>query len=225
MIVVLEGIDACGKDTQLDALRDRACEATNLFSSVKQFRFPTHDTPSGVITRGLLTGTYSFTRTDENYQSSHNEKLARATLMQMCMTADRMPQQGVLGEHRFMPDSLLILSRYTLSGIVYGQADGLRRDWLVELNQHLVKPDLYLYLRISVEESVRRRPDRRDFYERDLDKLRKVKSLYDFETGAPDRSTIRVIDGEMSTAKVHEAVWHCVTEMRGEIALETSFDR
>lgn len=104
----------------------------------------------------------------------------KALVIQSVMLVDRFEHVAKLTPY-VDRDALLILDRYYLSGLVYGQADGLDRDWLQTIHALLPRPDAFFLLDISVEESVRRRPERRDYYEKNLPKLRKVRELYKSE--------------------------------------------
>ena len=73
---------------------------------------------------------------------------------------------------------IYVADRYNASAYAYGDAFGVDLDWLVRAHRHLPQPDLNIFLDIPVEESFRRRPDRRDNYERDADMLEKVRQSY-----------------------------------------------
>lgn len=72
----------------------------------------------------------------------------------------------------------LVFDRYTASAMVYGTLDGLDPDWIELINMSLPQPDVWIYLDIPIEESFKRRPERRDRYESDRAYLEKVREGY-----------------------------------------------
>ena len=62
---------------------------------------------------------------------------------------------------------------------VYGTLDGLDPKWLADTNAQLpVRPDVYVLLDAPVDEGFRRRPERRDRYEKDREYLERVRVAY-----------------------------------------------
>jgi dTMP kinase len=72
----------------------------------------------------------------------------------------------------------VVLDRYWLSSLVYGEAEGLDTEWIVEISSALLKPDLTIVLDIPVCAVGQRRPQARDKNETDLNKLQRVRDLY-----------------------------------------------
>ena len=64
------------------------------------------------------------------------------------------------------------------TGLVYGGLDGLDVQWIEKTNASLPQPDVWIYLDIPIEESFKRRPERRDRYESDRAYLEKVREGY-----------------------------------------------
>lgn len=193
MIVALEGIDASGKQTQVRLLKERLAPH---FVEVETLDFPHYQGVAGGLVGRILKGETVVATNDQlvpalrhdhlpglDLPRLHLEKLMaswshdKALIIQSAMLADRIEHVGLL--KTFVDDNrLLILDRYYLSGLVYGQADGLSLEWLERIHEVLPTADVFFFLDISVEESVRRRPDRRDYYEKNLTKLKKVRDLY-----------------------------------------------
>lgn len=168
VVIALEGIDAAGKATQAAAL-------AQLFSA--QLRaYPNYKTETGQAILKFLKGDVEVLD-PACYAPGAGPLPEHVVALQALMTINRYEAQGeirslITGGHS------LVLDRYYMSGVVYGQCDGLSENWLYRIHQDLIKPDLYVYIDISVEESFRRRPDRLDKYEENREKLGQARMFY-----------------------------------------------
>jgi len=72
----------------------------------------------------------------------------------------------------------VILDRYWPSACCYGADDGLDFGSMLRINSCLPPADLYVLLDISVEKAAGRRPKARDRYERDKEKLARIRDRY-----------------------------------------------
>ena len=157
----------------------------------------------------------------------------KAAIIQSVMIADRLEHLHLLVEFANSPSNLLILDRYKISGLAYGCADGLESSWLQLIQSVLPDADLTVLLDVSVEESKRRRPERRDYYETNYNKLEEVRSNYlaifkelcDAQSGErPDESYL-VVDGSLPPSKVSQkivaAIWEKLDQLQ---ATQESFD-
>jgi dTMP kinase len=215
MIVAIEGIDASGKATQTKRLvkRFEACG----FKS-ERFDFPRYQSFVGKEILALLTQKWSpmteleQVGTDARIVAELPE--TRALVIQALMTINRYEHYDYLKEWSESSEGILVLDRYYGSGIVYGESDGLDKEFLLEIHKALPKPDAWVFVDITAEESVRRRPDRRDEYEKREGFMEKVRQGYltlfseRNEAGEP----WYVVNGEGSEDDVHERIW----ELTGE---------
>lgn len=157
MIAVCGG-DACGKDTQTTLLAER-------LSGVR-LSFPNYASPTG---RHIL----------ENLKSewTAGDAQRNSFILQCLMTVNRLESvpriSEVLKEGRSV-----VLDRYWASGYVYGVVGGLDAGWLSRVHTSLPQPDVWILLDVPVEESVRRRPERRDRMEADLEFAQSVRHEY-----------------------------------------------
>jgi len=175
LIVAIEGIDASGKETQVNRLKNWAIQHKEEMglNEVSAQDFPDYSTPSGVRIEGLLKGNWSVV-TDQLGQ----KQATKALVLQSLMVTNRLEHAKKLKSFEEDPWSLLILDRYHASGWVYGRSDGLSVHWLEDVHWLLPEPDLWVLVDISVDESFRRRPKRQDYYEKDRPKLEQVRELY-----------------------------------------------
>lgn len=243
MIVALEAIDAGGKATQAEAVFKMFSNPAfaNHIAKVKKFDFPHYTTTAGGVVGRILRGeTVVYTQEDykrfcaavpdgstalaaarwEVMQKSCSRD--KAIVIQSVMLVDRLEHLPMLIEYAQSPDSLLILDRYKMSGIAYGNAEGIDAEWLRSVHNCLPDADLNIYLDISVEESMRRRPERRDWYERNTAMLQCVRDIYLHEFDAADDRDFGycVIAGdqpqEAITEQIVAAIWDSI-EVIGEL--------
>jgi dTMP kinase len=167
---------------------------------VRTFDFPHYESVAGACIGRRLRGETGFLRViPDKMDVGHLDK---AIVIQSVMIADRLEHLDLLNGFAYSSNRLLILDRYLLSGIVYGQADGLPRSWIVKVQQALPKAALTFFVDIPVAESVRRKPERADLYEKDLPKLEKVRKLYLEEMERS--SSIVCVDGHRSVKEVND---------------------
>jgi dTMP kinase len=188
MLIVFEGLDQSGKETQAKRLRARF-EAGG--RRVQFLSFPEYDTPIGREIRQALDGAREFA----------------ADVMQLLYVANRLEFRPQI-ERALAAGDIVICDRYCASSIAYGEAQGLDPAWLSEIQRSLPKADLTILLDIAPETAVRRKSTGRDRYERDLDLLARVRQSYLRQTAAPDWCRI---DAELGKDEVTAAIDAAVT--------------
>ena len=178
-IIAVCGIDASGKGTQVNLLAEYTRKHWE-FDKVETQHFPDYDSVTGKVIQSLLKGDIL---ADSKYPPSAPEHLEHiehcaAVIMQSLMVTNRMEISWKLRYFESTSTELLILDRYSASGMVYGGADGLDPDFLEKIQWLLPGPYHWLLIDIPVEESFRRRPERADYYECDRPKLELIRKLY-----------------------------------------------
>ena len=174
-LIVFEGLDQSGKETQAQQLRDHL-RASGYRSRVASF--PDYGTSIG----------------EELARALQGERDYEAFVMQLLYVANRFERRPDI--ERWLGGGLiLICDRYTASSVAYGEAQGLEVRWLTEIQRFLPPADLTLLLDISPDTALRRKRADRDRYERDLDLLGRVRQSY--RRQAEDPSWV-LIDGERS---------------------------
>jgi len=173
VIVAIEGLDAAGKSTQVQLLKEYLDMGMGL---IADFKFPNYPSVTGRAIKSHLNRGWKASVT-ESPRVPFGYPLD-AMVFQSVQTIDKYAMIDYLKQFEDQPKRCLILDRYTASSIVYGTMDGLPETWLWSIHAGLPKPDLHIYLDISVEESQKRRPSGRDRYESDLVFLDKVRRTY-----------------------------------------------
>jgi len=161
VFVVLEGIDGSGKSTQLNLVADRLRRDLVSEKKVETVKFPIYDSPTGTLIQKLLK---SGLKTQES-----------TLLFQSLMAINR---QEFFANYKFSDDTILLSDRYILSGLVYGLAQGLDRDWLESINCWLPLPDATIFIDIRPEDSFKRRPVREDCLEGSVDFMNTIYDVY-----------------------------------------------
>ena len=183
MLIVFEGLDQSGKETQARLLGERLTAAGY---QVRALSFPDYDTPIGQELRRALNGEHDFT----------------PDVMQLLYVANRLEWLPSLSQWLAAGD-VVICDRYRASSVAYGEAQGLDAGWLLDIQRGLPAPDLTVFLDIAPETAVRRKAKGRDKYERDLDLLSRVRTSYQRQASGTGWV---LIDGETPKPDVARAV-------------------
>src|SRR5579862_5689388 len=187
VLIVFEGLDQSGKQTQAELLRDRLKadhRKTRLLS------FPDYGTSIG----------------EEIARALQGEREYGPEVMQLLYVANRYERKPDL--QRWLDGGLaLVCDRYVASSIAYGEAQGLDAAWLIDMQKYLPEPTLTILLDIAPETAIQRKAVDRDRYERDLAMQRRVRESY--ERQATAAGWIR-IDGERSKTAVAADVFNAV---------------
>lgn len=201
MIVTLEGIDASGKATQTKRLVEQI-QAEGM--KAERFDFPRYQTKVGDEILSLLTQQWTVgAQTEDSFTEA---KDVRALVLQALMTINRYEHFDYLKRWSEDSEGILVLDRYFASGIVYGACDGLDREFLLQIHSALPQPDAWVFVDITPEESVRRRPQRRDEYETREGFMHKVRAGY-LELFDSQGPAWHVIDGHGSEDEVFDRIW------------------
>lgn len=166
MLISVEGLDASGKATVTKAIVNHF-QARNI--EAKRTEFPAYKTNVGQAILDILQGKTVFER-------------RRAEVLQSLMTINRYEFIGELTHYSSRgygyTDQLLVCDRYRVSAEAYGTMDGLDIEWVRKINSELPYPCLNILVDITVEESFRRRPERRDMNEANAEYLNRVRTAY-----------------------------------------------
>lgn len=221
MIIAIEGGDAAGKHTQAVALTQMLNDAK---VEAETFDFPHYQSPTGGTLGRVLRGETMIVTHDDLLAAAradfdaedgdHHSQLDldvlakawgtdKAHLIQAAMLVNRLEHIELLLKYEHDRHRVLVLDRYTASGMVYGEVDGVTREWLHLIHVTLPKAGIQFLLDISVAESVRRRPERRDHYEKNLDKLKRVRDTYLRTFGAGGKHW-HVLDGTQAPETITE---------------------
>lgn len=188
-LIALEGIDKSGKATQTAILANRL---RKMGREVETIAFPDYTTVIGRVIKRYLDGEVDF----------------GPELRQLLYVANRWEKHGVL-KFWLRDEKLVIADRYTPSGIVYGLANGLNLEWMINLEEGLPTSDLVIVVDVSVATAFERE-EVRDVYEANRDFLEKVRSAY---LDLAEKFGWVIVDGEKMKSDVAEEVWAHVSKI------------
>lgn len=153
MLIVLEGIDGCGKST--------VAQQMAAVLNVKWIEFPDRTTVTGRVIDDVL---------------QHRLAVGGSEVLQALFAVNRYEKLPELA--RALCSSNLVCSRYTPSGLVYGEVSGLERRWLEQIHAGLPEPDLSLLLDVPPDVGLSRKGGKAlELYEK-LATQERVRQLY-----------------------------------------------
>ena len=187
MLIVFEGLDQSGKQTQAEMLRDRLKQDGH---KARLVSFPDYGTSIG----------------EEIARALQGEREYDAEVMQLLYIANRYERRSDL-ERWIAGGLILVCDRYLASSIAYGEAQGLDPSWLAEIQKFLPRPSMTIMLDISPETAVQRKAVDRDRYERDLAMQERVRESYRRQAAAGEWV---VLDGERSKEALASDIYSAV---------------
>jgi len=183
MIIVIEGGDQAGKLTQSTML-EKALKKRKV--KTKLFHFPDYKTPIGKEIRQYLSGKRKFP----------------PQVIHCLLAANRWEKldEILVAQEK---NSVLIMNRYYHSNLVYGIANGMKQNWLENLDAGLPKADLVILLDVTQKESFRRQKTNRDKFEKNKEFLRKISTIYHITA---KKKHWKIIDASKSKEEVHKEI-------------------
>lgn len=188
-LIVLEGLDRCGKTSQSGRLYKYLDEQGH---SVESWRFPDRNT--GV---GQMISSYLANKSQLDDHAIH-----------LLFSANRWEKRSLM-EEKLKSGTTLIVDRYSYSGVAFSSAKGLDIGWCKAPEIGLLAPDMVVYLDISPEKAAERGGYGDERYEQ-LEFQKKVAGSY---LSLRD-SSWKVIDATLSIEdiekKLREVVLDCM---------------
>ena len=182
-IIVIEGPDACGKATQCALLRDHIRNALNKRAEVVEVPI------EGPFTYRLI------------YWMLGNglaKKFPKA--FQWIQFANRKIFQMTRLSALLSNNDYIIFDRWSLSTVVYGEAEGVPREWSERLAEKLVIPNHTILLLCKPHTK-----EAEDTYESDTKLQYKVRDLYE-SWGIRHTVTSTIVDCSLSKVDVHRHI-------------------
>jgi dTMP kinase len=158
VLIVFEGLDQSGKETQARLLRRWFEERGR---QVESLAFPDYATPIG----------------QEIWKGLHGERDFGPDTMQLLLIANRHEWKPTI-QAWLAAGRVVICDRYLASSVAYGDAQGLDPHWLMHVQAYLPQPSLTVLLDIAPEVAAARKAANRDKFESDLPMLGRVRASY-----------------------------------------------
>ena len=188
MLIVLEGIDGCGKSTQVSLLVDKL---RSIGIDTLKLREPT-DSPHGLRLRSIL---------NEEIQAEHDEILD-------LFVKDRKQHVSEKIAPALNSEKTIVMDRYYYSTMAYQSASGFSMEKIRADNSFAPVPTLVLILDISAEDGVKRvlKGGNADRFEKE-DFLNRVRKQYLKLKNEPN---VEIIDASLEVQEVHANIWSFV---------------
>jgi len=183
MIVVFEGGDQAGKKTQ-SALLEKKLKSAKI--KTKIFSFPDYSTPIGKEISKYL----------------HGKRKFPPQVIHCLLAANRWEKLDDIKKAQ-QKNSVVIMNRYRESNLVYGMVNGLKTDWLENLDIGLPKSDLVIVLDVPQSESFTRKKVNRDKFEKNKDFSKKISKMY---RKMAKKNKWKIVDATKSKHEVHEDI-------------------
>jgi len=183
MIIVFEGGDQAGKKTQSTLLEKKLKSAK---IKTKLFSFPDYSTPIG----------------KEIDQYLHGKRKFSPQVIHCLLAANRWEKIDEIKKAQ-QRNSVIIMNRYRESNLVYGLVNGLKLDWLENLDLGLPKSDLVIVLDVPQTESFSRKRSNRDRFEKNKDFSNKISRTY---RKMAVKKKWKIVDATKSKQEVHEDI-------------------
>ncbi|XP_048433727.1 thymidylate kinase-like isoform X2 [Pyrus x bretschneideri] len=186
-LVVLEGLDRCGKTTQSARL---VTNLERLGYSAELWRFPDRTTSVGKMISSYLS--------NESQLDDHT--------IHLLFSANRWEKRSLM-ESKLKSGTTLVVDRYSYSGVAFSSAKGLDIEWCKAPEIGLLAPDLVVYLDIPPEKAAERGGYGGERYEQ-LEFQKKVGHNYQVLCSP----TWKIIDACSSMEDVEEQLQEMVLE-------------
>jgi dTMP kinase len=183
MIIVIEGGDQAGKKTQSELLV-KALKKRKL--KTKLFSFPDYSTHIGKEIERYL----------------HGKRKFPPQVIHCLLAANRWENVNDI-ENAISKNSILVMNRYYQSNLIYGLLNGLKAEWLENLDAGLPKADLVIVLDVNPKESFRRKKSNRDKFEKNKEFSQKVSRTY---REIAKKKHWKLVDASRSKEEVHKSI-------------------
>ena len=183
MIIVFEGGDQAGKKTQ-SILLEKKLKSAKI--KTKLFSFPDYSTHIG----------------KEIDQYLHGKRKFSPQVIHCLLAANRWEKADEIKKAQ-QKNSVIIMNRYRESNLVYGLVNGLKLNWLENLDTGLPKSDLVIVLDVPQTESFRRKRLDRDRFEKNRAFSQKISKTY---RKVSKQKKWKIVDATKSKHEVHEDI-------------------
>ena len=188
IFVCLEGLDGCGKTTQAKLL-------------VRRLKTKYEAVYTAEPSRGQIG---KFIKKRYLHASTRGSTVVEALLF----AADRVEHLKNEVAPALEKGKIVVSDRYVFSSLAYQGAAGIDLKWIENVNKHVFRPDLALFIDVDPKTVVGRLKQKKSVME-NLETQLKVQQVYSkyVETGALVR-----IDGNKSKREVAKAIWQAVSD-------------
>lgn len=200
-LIVFEGLDRCGKTTQVNLLHQGL---QNLQIPSIVLKFPNRDTPIGKIIDSYLQNKEHVIFTGENDMPLQGKDIDDRVI-HLLFSANRWEMSNYI-INLLNSGTNVILDRYIYSGIVYSVAKGLNIEWCKSCDIGLPEPDIVIYIDCSIKTITERADYGEERYEK-TQFLEKVKKMYEMFF---NNKFWNNVDGDRTVDEIHSNIFETI---------------
>jgi dTMP kinase len=178
VFICIEGLDGCGKSTQAKLLVRRLRRTYDAMYTAEPSR--------GKIGRFI------------KKHCLHGEKRCSGVVEALLFAADRLEHVETTVLPCLQQGKIVVSDRYIYSSLAYQGATGLDLEWIEKINEHVIRPDLAVFIDVEPEAVVQRLKPKKSVME-DLETQRKVREVY---VSFVDRGELVRVNGNKSKEEV-----------------------
>ena len=178
VFICIEGLDGCGKSTQAKLLVRRLRRTYDAMYTAEPSR--------GIIGRFI------------KKHCLHGEKRCSGVVEALLFAADRLEHVETTVLPLLKQGKIVVSDRYIYSSLAYQGATGLDLEWIEKINEHVIRPDLAVFIDVEPEAVVQRLKPKKSVME-DLETQRKVREVY---VSFVDRGELVRVNGNKSKEEV-----------------------
>lgn len=194
MYIVFEGIDNCGKSTQIKLLYKYFKENTNM--TVERIKEPSNSS----IGRFIL----DFMKSEEALSDTNKE------ITSLLFSADRLTQKNKILQYKNNSENILISDRSYISSICYQSNQRINTSWIEQINKYIPQPDLTIILRITPDMSIKR--SSQDTAYETKKQLKTIQNNY--LQYAMNHKNVKLINGSQPPTKINKTIKQVINNYR-----------
>lgn len=186
-LICFEGVDRSGKSTQCEMLVQALREHYN--TPTKLISFPDRSTSTGKLIDAYL---------------KRDTELLDGHAVHLLFSANRWEMMDKVRDA--LEDGItVVMDRYAYSGVTFSVANGLDKEWCLQADKGLPKPDVVFFLDIPIAYAMQRADYGAERYEHEAFQRRVLAAYHEFDCEANRWITL---DATLPAGKLHEEIAH-----------------
>lgn len=209
VLITFEGIDNAGKTTQMKLIQEELEKEGKPTLVTKE---PFVELPK--IAEVLVGASRLHTHLEDNtLEQLDKYNLARWTDV-FLFAADRSEHVDKVIYPALRKGRIVLVHRYIHSSLAYQSYQGAGTEWIASVNHFAPKPDMVFYIRITPEESIRRKGEIEKYkpFQRYAKAEIEKHAFQIYEQIAKEEPNWVIIDGTKSIEEIHKDIMKCFNE-------------
>lgn len=202
-LIVFEGLDRCGKTTQSKMLNDALDDMWREVYLSREGSVPGHPRLFKFPDRTSFIGELI-----NRYLQAEDHAVGFDQVIHLLFSANRWEKKFLIDDY-LSYENIIIVDRYTYSGVAYSAAKGLDYEWCKNCDVGLPEPDLVIFLDMKVEDLIKRGGFGEERYEK-ADFLEKVNDVY--KKIMEENDNFVIFDANEDVEVLHKKILRTVLE-------------